>query len=74
VQSLANTVPGTKKILDAAFSLAATVPQLDDYTVVHFATHAAFVTVDQKTLLFYLEMAIALTCEISLLGHYPVWN
>jgi len=44
VQSLANTVPGTKKILDAAFSLAATVPQLDDYTVVHFATHAAFVT------------------------------
>ncbi|MBW4447694.1 MAG: CHAT domain-containing protein [Spirirestis rafaelensis WJT71-NPBG6] len=44
VQSLANTVPGTKKILDAAFSPAATVPQLDDYTVVHFATHAAFVT------------------------------
>lgn len=44
VQSLANTVPGTKTILDAAFSPAATVPQLDDYTVVHFATHAAFVT------------------------------
>ncbi|MGI8501637.1 MAG: CHAT domain-containing protein [Hassallia sp.] len=44
VQSLANTVPGTKTILDDAFSLAATVPQLDDYTVVHFATHAAFVT------------------------------
>jgi CHAT domain-containing protein len=44
VQSLVNIVPGTKKILDDAFSLAATVPQLDDYTVVHFATHAAFVT------------------------------
>jgi len=44
VQSLAKTVPGTKTILDAAFSPAATVPQLDDYTVVHFATHAAFVT------------------------------
>ncbi len=44
VQSLANIVSGTKKILDDAFSLAATVPQLDDYTVVHFATHAAFVT------------------------------
>ncbi|MGI2902389.1 CHAT domain-containing protein [Tolypothrix sp. VBCCA 56010] len=44
VQSLATTVPGTKTILDAAFSPAATVPQLDDYTVVHFATHAAFVT------------------------------
>ncbi|NEU74850.1 CHAT domain-containing protein [Hassallia byssoidea VB512170] len=44
VQSLATIIPGTKKILDDAFSLAATVPQLDDYTVVHFATHAAFVT------------------------------
>jgi CHAT domain-containing protein len=44
VQSLATIIPGTKTILDAAFSPAATVPQLDDYTVVHFATHAAFVT------------------------------
>ena len=43
VQSLADAVPGTKKILDAAFTPTATVPQLDDYTVVHFATHAAFV-------------------------------
>lgn len=43
VQSLADAVPGTKKILDDAFTPTATVPQLDDYTVVHFATHAAFV-------------------------------
>jgi CHAT domain-containing protein len=44
VESLAQQVPGTTKLLDAAFSRQATLPQLDDYTVVHFATHAAFVT------------------------------
>ncbi len=43
VQNLADAVPGTKKLLDNAFSPTATVPQMDDYTIVHFATHAAFV-------------------------------
>jgi len=43
VESLAATVPGTTKILDDAFSLKTTVPQMDDYTIVHLATHAAFV-------------------------------
>jgi CHAT domain-containing protein len=43
VQNLANTVPGTKQLLDGAFSPEATVPQMDDYTIVHLATHAAFV-------------------------------
>ncbi|MBF2003937.1 MAG: CHAT domain-containing protein [Chlorogloeopsis fritschii C42_A2020_084] len=43
VESLAATVPDTKKILDNAFSLDTTVPQMDDYTIVHLATHAAFI-------------------------------
>jgi CHAT domain-containing protein len=43
VESLAQQVPGTTKLLDAAFSRQATLPQLDDYTVIHLATHAAFV-------------------------------
>ncbi|MDM9380881.1 CHAT domain-containing protein [Chlorogloeopsis sp. ULAP01] len=43
VENLAATVPNTKKILDDAFSLDMTVPQMDDYTIVHLATHAAFI-------------------------------
>jgi CHAT domain-containing protein len=43
VENLAATIPGTTKLLDNAFSRDVTIPQLDDYTVVHFATHAAFV-------------------------------
>ncbi|MDZ8051935.1 MAG: CHAT domain-containing protein [Aulosira sp. ZfuVER01] len=43
VESLAATIPGTQKLIDEAFSPQATVPQMDDYTIVHLATHAAFV-------------------------------
>ncbi|MFN6471207.1 MAG: CHAT domain-containing protein [Nostoc sp. SerVER01] len=43
VESLAAAVPETKKLLDDAFSPGVTVPQMDDYTIVHLATHAAFV-------------------------------
>ncbi|MDZ8184547.1 MAG: CHAT domain-containing protein [Nostoc sp. ChiSLP02] len=43
VESLAAAVPETTKLLDDAFSPSVTVPQMDDYTIVHFATHAAFV-------------------------------
>ncbi len=43
VESLAAAVPETKKLLDDAFSPSVTVPQMDDYTIVHLATHAAFV-------------------------------
>lgn len=43
VESLAAMVPETTKLLDDAFSPRATVPQMDDYTIVHLATHAAFV-------------------------------
>ncbi len=43
VESLAAIVPQTKKLLNDAFSPQATVPQMDDYPIVHLATHAAFV-------------------------------
>ncbi|PMB22721.1 hypothetical protein CEN45_11960 [Fischerella thermalis CCMEE 5198] len=43
VENLATIVPGTKKILDNAFNPQMTVPQMDDFTIVHMATHAAFV-------------------------------
>ncbi|PLZ99882.1 hypothetical protein CEN50_05545 [Fischerella thermalis CCMEE 5268] len=43
VEDLATIVPGTKKILDNAFNPEMTVPQMDDFTIVHMATHAAFV-------------------------------
>ncbi len=43
VESLAAAVPETKKLLDNAFSPKVAVPQMDDYTIVHLATHAAFV-------------------------------
>ncbi|ACC84257.1 CHAT domain-containing protein [Nostoc punctiforme] len=43
VENLAATVPETTKLLDDAFSPKVAVPQMDDYTIVHLATHAAFV-------------------------------
>jgi CHAT domain-containing protein len=43
VGNLAAIVPETKRLLDNAFSPKVTVPQMDDYTIVHLATHAAFV-------------------------------
>ncbi len=43
VDYLVTAVPGTKKIVDDAFSPEMTVPQMDDFTIVHLATHAAFV-------------------------------
>ncbi len=43
VESLSKVVPETKKLLDDAFSPKVTVPQMDDYSIVHLATHAAFV-------------------------------
>ncbi|MBW4614968.1 MAG: CHAT domain-containing protein [Desmonostoc vinosum HA7617-LM4] len=43
VAILAAAVPETKKLLDNTFSPKVAVPQMDDYTIVHLATHAAFV-------------------------------
>ncbi|NEQ23218.1 MAG: tetratricopeptide repeat protein [Microcoleus sp. SIO2G3] len=54
VENLAKTVPSTTKFIDSAFTPQVTVPKMDDYTVVHLATHAAFVvgTPDDSFILF----------------------
>jgi CHAT domain-containing protein/Tfp pilus assembly protein PilF len=54
VENLAKTVPSTTKFIDQAFTPQVTVPKMDDYTVVHLATHAAFVvgTPDDSFILF----------------------
>ena len=44
VETLANTVPNTTKILDSNFSESETLAKMNDYSILHFATHAAFVT------------------------------
>jgi CHAT domain-containing protein/tetratricopeptide (TPR) repeat protein len=68
VENLAKTVPTTTKFIDKAFTPQVTVPKMDDYTVVHLATHAAFVvgTPDDSFILF--GMAIASPYEISKIG------
>jgi CHAT domain-containing protein/Tfp pilus assembly protein PilF len=54
VENLAKTVPSTTKFIDKAFTPEVTVPKMDDYTIVHLATHAAFVvgTPDDSFILF----------------------
>ncbi|MBD2181438.1 tetratricopeptide repeat protein [Planktothrix sp. FACHB-1355] len=44
VNNLAATINNTIILLDTAFSPAAVLPRLNDYNIIHFATHAAFVT------------------------------
>ncbi|MBD2773299.1 tetratricopeptide repeat protein [Iningainema tapete] len=44
VENLAAMMPGTKKLLDSEFSREKTIPFLNNYTFVHMATHAMFVT------------------------------
>ncbi|MBD2093475.1 CHAT domain-containing protein [Microcoleus sp. FACHB-1515] len=43
VENLAATFPGTREYVDTAFTPDAIVPIMDDYSIVHLATHAAFV-------------------------------
>ncbi|BAY91616.1 MULTISPECIES: CHAT domain-containing protein [unclassified Tolypothrix] len=43
VENLAKTIPGTKILLDNLFSPATTVPQMNDYKIVHLATHGLLV-------------------------------
>jgi CHAT domain-containing protein len=54
VENLATTIPSTTKLIDHAFTPEVTVPKMDDYTVVHLATHAAFVvgTPEESFILF----------------------
>lgn len=43
VENIAAIIPSTTKLLNRAFNRDATIPQLNDHNIVHFATHAAFV-------------------------------
>ncbi|MGB5959017.1 MAG: tetratricopeptide repeat protein [Coleofasciculaceae cyanobacterium] len=43
VKNLAKTIPNTTQFFDQAFTPQATIPKMDDYNIVHLATHAAFV-------------------------------
>ncbi|EKU99549.1 hypothetical protein Lepto7375DRAFT_1606 [Leptolyngbya sp. PCC 7375] len=42
VENLAKLLPTSPLLLNKEFSLAGTVPLMNDHTIVHFATHAAF--------------------------------
>jgi CHAT domain-containing protein len=43
VSEIATLIPNTTKLLDSAFNREATVPNLNDYNIVHLATHGVFV-------------------------------
>jgi CHAT domain-containing protein/tetratricopeptide (TPR) repeat protein len=43
VNTLADLLPGTTKLVDQAFSRSGTTSKMNDYNIVHFATHASFV-------------------------------
>lgn len=43
INSLANLFPETTKLLGNAFTRQAIIPQMNQYNIVHLATHAAFV-------------------------------
>jgi CHAT domain-containing protein/tetratricopeptide (TPR) repeat protein len=43
IENIAARIPETTELLNQQFSRAATLPQMDQYTIVHFATHAEFV-------------------------------
>lgn len=46
VANLAEAIPQTTSLFDQDFSPEATVPRMDSYTVIHLATHAAFMLGD----------------------------
>ncbi|AFY35442.1 tetratricopeptide repeat protein [Calothrix sp. PCC 7507] len=43
VENLAKTIPGTKILLDNNFSPLVTIPQMNDYKIIHLATHGLLV-------------------------------
>jgi CHAT domain-containing protein/Tfp pilus assembly protein PilF len=44
VENLARMMPGTKMLLDDKFSRQGMIPYLKDYTMIHMATHAKFIS------------------------------
>jgi CHAT domain-containing protein len=43
VENLAEAIPQTTKLVDNEFSKTATLPRMDNFSIIHFATHAALV-------------------------------
>ncbi|MEB3274029.1 MAG: CHAT domain-containing protein, partial [Prochlorothrix sp.] len=43
IETLVDILPDSTKLVDDEFSVAAVLPQLNDYSIVHFATHAEFI-------------------------------
>lgn len=54
VENLVKTIPQTKKLVDEQFSKNSTIAVMNNYTILHFATHAAVVPEDaaQSFILF----------------------
>ena len=48
VASIGEMIPQTTQLLDSQFSKSDTIPQMDNHTIVHLATHAAFVADSPK--------------------------
>ncbi len=48
VDNIASTIPETTTLFDDNFTAAQTVPLMDNFNIVHFATHAAFVPGEPK--------------------------
>jgi CHAT domain-containing protein/Tfp pilus assembly protein PilF len=46
VENLEKLISNTKKLIDTAFTLDATTTKMNEYTIVHLATHATFVPGD----------------------------
>ena len=46
LEALRAIIPNSDALVDAAFSPAAILPRMNDYTILHFATHAAMVPED----------------------------
>lgn len=44
VEKLAQTIPNTVSLVDQDFSLASMLPQMNNHSILHLATHAAFVS------------------------------
>jgi CHAT domain-containing protein/Tfp pilus assembly protein PilF len=54
IENLVKLLPNTTKLIDKEFSLLSTTTRMNEYNIVHFATHAAFVPGDatQSFILF----------------------
>ncbi|MCP2727013.1 CHAT domain-containing protein [Limnofasciculus baicalensis] len=63
VDNLAQIVPNTTKLIDTAFTPEAIISQMDNYNVVHFATHGVFVdgTPEESFILFGDGKRVTLT-------------